>query len=204
MSDHQITLENLRDRIWQAIRNRLDFTVSDIHADIIRGSVPRGVVRSHIYQYVRLLERAGYLERCGHVPGKRSTCLQVLFRLRQDVGVERPMLTTAGTLSSAGVRRERLWRTIKILKEFSLDELAAHASTHDLEVSRAAATRFVRALTKASYLVVTRRASARSVRRWRAVPSKVRGPHTPRYRRRDQVLFDPNTGEAIRLGDGDE
>lgn len=195
----QITFAYLRDRIWTAIRRQREFTVSDVH-----GALPANSSRAQIYNYVRLLERAGYVERCGTRPGSRQSCVQVIYRLCRDIGIERPQLSGDGAPAPNGQPRERLWRTIKILKEFSIDELAAGASTVEFIVRRSTASKFIYALTRARYLVVTQRASRGTVGRWRAVPTKVRGPRPPVYSRRDDALFDPNTGETIPLGTSDE
>lgn len=97
--------------------------------------------------------------------------------------------------------RYRLWQTMRVLRRFTMSQLAASA-----EVKIAAARTYVLELTRAGYLRVERPAQARRGRDGEAVRVLARdsGPRPPRVRR-DGSVFDPNLDRPNvqrRRGDG--
>lgn len=148
---------------------------------------PRGRVRDYIIG----LHAAAYLECTSAGPGKT-----VEYRLAKDCGLEAPRVRKDGTEVTQGRGREQMWRTIKIIGEFSSRDLAANASTPDFPVAEGTAKDYCVMLAAAGYLATTRHGSPGVEARYRLVPSCWTGPRAPMIQRLKQ-LYDPNTGKVV-------
>ena len=195
-----------RDRIWAAIRATapLAFNVDDI-ARVVIAAAPKDaqvkrVPEKTISSYLEALTRAGYLEATvtqAHRNG-RGQIIQPLasYKLLRDCGIEAPRLTKAGEPVTQGSGREALWRTMKILKNFTRTELARSASTASLTVSDRDAKHYLRYLEKAGYVVVQIASKPGTQARWRFVAARNTGPKPPMIQRALHV-YDPNLGQAV-------
>lgn len=148
---------------------------------------PKGRVRD----YITGLVAAGYLRIVSARPGKA-----VQYEVAKDCGLEAPRVRKDGTEVTQGRGREQMWRTIKIIGDFSSDELAKAASTPDFPVARATAKDYCIMLASADYLMITREGSPGIPSRYRLIPSHWTGPRAPMIQRLKQ-LFDPNTGQVV-------
>jgi len=148
---------------------------------------PRGRVRD----YMTGLEAAGYLRATRQEPGKT-----VEYELAKDCGVDAPRVRKDGTEVTQGRGREQMWRTVKIIGEFTSRELAQAASTPSHEVAEPTAKDYCLMLAGAGYLTITRQGSPGVPARYRLVPSRWTGPRAPMIQRLKQ-LYDPNTGEVV-------
>lgn len=176
-----------RQAVWAAIRRLRDgFTLpalakgTDIHRDTIR-------------TYLRGLEAAGYIVRDPVEPGR--------FVLVNDIGVEAPRVTRDGKPVTQGIRRENMWRTMRMMRgDFSWRDLTIAASTEEFPVDEEDAKDYCAALAKAGYLVVTvkGKGGGKSVTptRWRFNPARFTGPAAPMVQRL-QSVFDPNLGKVV-------
>lgn len=181
-----------RDEIWAEIRRRKRFTVADIHANT---SISATTIRT----YVRSLERAGFVARDGEVTKRSVTHIANQFvsrryRLASDIGVEAPRVREDGEIVTQGRAREQMWRTMRVLREFTWSELAAIASTEAVPVARDDARKYCAALRVAGYLVSIRPGSAGLPERYRFVRNT--GPRAPMLQRVRQV-FDPNLRRVV-------
>lgn len=190
-----------RQIIWQTMRKLRKFTVSDIEGAT---RINEGTIRT----YVRGLERAGYIKRFGrqdrsdsitHVKGSFAP---MIYDLVRDTGIEAPRVTRQGGPVTQGRAREYLWRTLRIIGEFSYRDLAVQAATDEQPIVEADARDYVKHLHRAGYLVATTPAKpgnkpgTGSPARYRLLPSKYTGPLPPMVQRVKQV-FDPNLGKVV-------
>ena len=103
-------------------------------------------------------------------------------------------VTTAPMKSGA---RFRMWRAMRMLRQFTIADLVATA-----EASHANATRFVWALTRAGYLrIVTPKRSGRKGGAAVYLLARDTGPYAPRHRR-DGTIFDSSGSDVATLGEG--
>ena len=143
------------------------------------------------HEYLRRLIRGGFVVEAGfrdvNPPSKIKAKLYRIIQPRQAA----PRLDRNGNELPERVI-DTLWRTMKMLKRFTPQELATHASTDQREIKTATAERYAREL--AAVGVITRLAS-----RSPTYLITHGGAAAPRVLRR-HVVFDPNTltiiGEA--------
>ena len=159
-----------QDAIWRGVRELKTFTKDDL---IIHISRDLKVCDATVDSYLTRLVRGGYLQ-VEKVPKHRGVCKLSRFTLIRDTGVETPRLSKAGAPVTQGRGRENLWRTMKILREFDFQELAAAASTEETSITPATAIRH----------------------RYKLLPSKYTGPRPPQIQRVKQ-LYDPNVDKVV-------
>ncbi len=141
--------------------------------------------------YLKRLERAGYLGRAGDGPYE-------LLRDQPDA----PRLRRDGTpAAEPGLGQEQMWRSMKMLGEFTARELAAAASTDVARVTPATAASYIKHLHRAGYLACVAEArcgggASRAQARYRLKPAMNTGPLAPQVQRTDWV-WDPNTRKAL-------
>lgn len=176
-----------REAIWKTIRDKRVFTVKDMPAK----------VRPRTAQtYLRGLERADYIERFRMDPPERFR--PVTYRLVRDTGVEAPRVTPDGKPVTQGHGREQMWRTMARLRDFSVRDLAIHASTPEVRVSRSDTQWYVGCLAKAGYLYVVEVGGPGKPARYRLTPTRRTGPFPPMIQRAGQV-WDPNLNRVMSV-----
>lgn len=181
-----------RQRIWEAIRKRRDgFTVTDIER-------ATKIDRFTIHTYVRHLEFGGFLEQADKVD-KLFELKQ--YRLVRDVGVEAPRIDRKGkVIRTTG--NENMWRTMRIMGEFTAAELSMRASTAETKVAEATAKKYLQRLSEAGYLSVIDkghpyiRGIGAKAARYRLIQSKYTGPRPPMVQR-TRSIYDPNLGKIV-------
>jgi len=186
-----------RDAIWAAIRILREFSVSEIE-DQTR------INQSTIKTYVRGLTNANYLERIECHPRTKGDTRYVenRWRLVNNVGVDAPRVTREGKPVTQGQSRENMWRTMRIIGEFSVRELAIQATTEGVNVKPSDAKDYVKYLHKAGYLQITRpaqpgnKSGMGTQARYRFIKFRYTGPRPPMVQRTKQV-FDPNVGTVV-------
>lgn len=187
--------QSARDAMWATIRRLKRVTNKDFD-----GTIPANTARN----YLRGLERAGYVRREAVDPSDRGGRFQpVAFVLARDVGVEAPRVNEDGTPVLQGLPREQMWRTMKVLGEFSPRDLAVHASTEHVAVNAEDARIYCRYLSRAGYLAQTAPGGPGRAPRYRFLRSRDTGPRPPMIQRVRHV-FDPNTGQVVWRGEGGE
>lgn len=179
-----------RQSMWEAMRNLHKageaITVRKVWE---KGAewAPRGRVRD----YMIGLCAAGYLRVTREAPGKT-----VEYELARDIGVDAPRVRKDGTEVTQGRGREQMWRTVKIIGDFTSRQLAQAASTPDHPVAETTANDYCLMLAGAGYLTITKPGSPGKGARYRLAPGHWTGPRAPMVQRLKQ-LYDPNTGQVV-------
>lgn len=172
-----------RDAVWAAIRAQKMFSVRDLREAT---DVPPRTIRD----YVAALCAGGLCRRLEE-PDARG---EIQYELLRDAGLEAPRLRADGSPVTQGLRNERLWRTMRMLREFSVDELKLGASTRTDTVSLSLASRYVTTLHDAGYLIVTRERGNTTPAIYRLVRDT--GPLPPQLQTVRRI-FDPNKGRVM-------
>lgn len=174
-----------RDLVWAAIRESRTFVVDDL---VALTRIKRGAVDD----YVQALVKAGILAKSGTRPsplGNTGAFPRAEYSLMRDMGLDTPRVRKDGTLLPTP-GRQRMWRAMGILKQFSVRDLVATASLPEASISPHEARYYCRWLARAGYL------HAAGPDRWTIVPAMRRGPRAPQIQRIRRLL-DPNTGEIM-------
>jgi DNA-binding IclR family transcriptional regulator len=168
-----------QDRYWYLMRsfyaNSGTFTIDDIWWRT-------NANRNSVAEYMRRLEKAGYIQRVGH-EGKL-----VVFTIARDSRWT-PRVRRDGT-EVCPKRQDHMWRTMKMLKVFSVQDLAVSASTDVVQVSEAHAKDYLKHLCNAGYVRKT------GTGKYALVGSRVTGPLAP-YIQRVKQVFDPNLNKVV-------
>lgn len=171
--------------IWATIRLMREFTVQDIEQKT-RAS------RRSVHGYLKSLEASGRLER-------DKAVIPHQWKLIRDTGVEVPRLRADGSRVTQGNGTAQMWRVMRTVKFFTVEELAVTASTAETPVSHLTARSYAYTLAKAGYL--KRREGEGGVTRFRFVRDT--GPKAPEIQTTKQV-FDRNTQEVVWPSRGDQ
>lgn len=173
-------------RIWQALKTGRSLTTIEMvdASGMSRPSV-QWVVRSWVIQGFALTEGAGNQQR---------------YRLTPE-GValaETPMPYKVGSAHPAGRAAQHLWTAARMLPDWTVDELAAHAIAGPVDaIPEAEVRNFVNILARAGYIKVLRKARpGGSAARYRLIRNT--GPQPP-TERRIRVVWDPNLGELTHV-----
>lgn len=184
-----------RRAVWNALRAFGVFTVRDLWGET-RAS--KGAIRD----YLAGLEAAGHIERW---PADDPR-LAVTWKLVRDTGIEPPRVRRDGGQVTQGLGREQMWRTMRLLKDFTSLDLAVQASTEEAQVATGTAKQYCRFLHRAGYLLVTRQASTAGsnseLTRYRFIQARNTGPQPPMIQRVKQV-YDPNLEQVVWSEEGD-
>jgi hypothetical protein len=181
-----------RQRIWECIRKQAkDFTVMGVEKATI---IDLFTIRT----YVQVLERGGFIVQTNET---EKITDRKHYRLVRDVGVEAPRLDRKGNVIPA-TGNENMWRTMRIMGDFTAAELAIRASTAEIKVAEQTAKKYLTALSTAGYLIVVeeghafiRGVGARQTR-YRLAPTKYTGPRPPMIQR-TKCVYDPNLAKIV-------
>jgi hypothetical protein len=187
-----------REAVWGIIRRMKTFTVPDLHKETLLGI-------DTIRDYVAGLHKAGYIAIHGEsVPGRKTS---LMYSLVRDVGVDAPRVRKDGSEITQGQNRESMWRSMRILREFSVIDIISTASTDKGAIPLKDAKSYIHHLHKAGYLVMTsegrpgnRHLLGRPAR-YRLLRAKNTGPKPPMVQRGKQV-FDQNLRTVVWSGEG--
>lgn len=181
-----LTVPRGEDGYWMLIRyldGRGGFT-----RDEVKRRLPDDGARQSFDVYMDALIRAGFVSPAG-------TGLHRVTRKQ----VEAPRLTQAGRQKVHATRQSYLWRAMKMLGFFSVDDLVVAASSPDLEITSIFAASYADELAAAGYLL-SRNERGRMLYRLR--PAMNTGPAAPQVLRA-RFVWDPNlcrvVGEATRI-----
>lgn len=170
-----------REKLWAAMRELHTFSVSDLaHA---------AKVDRHAYymgDYIAGLVRAGILSK--EQPARFAAATYTLLR---DQGVDAPRVRKDGSMLP-DTAQERMWRAMKVLRVFSVQDLVVHASLPGAPIAVSAARRYCQWLARGKYLVPL--SAPGDVQRYRFVMDT--GAKAPQILRVKQLL-DVNTGEIV-------
>ncbi|MFP5259304.1 MAG: hypothetical protein ACLGQH_09795 [Acidobacteriota bacterium] len=170
-----------RDIVWDSLRALRETGVGELSR---RSGQPKGLVED----YLKALGKAGIVEVVDEQMGPLAR-LRRVYRLVKDQGLEAPRVRKDGTLLPAS-GRQRMWRAMGILKDFSPRDLAATASLPEAPVALAEAVYYCRWLEKGGYLKDCGHG------RYVVLLAMRHGPRAPMIQRVRRLL-DPNTGEIL-------
>lgn len=182
-----------RRAIWAAIRELRVFTRLELRMRVPH--VPAGTIKD----YLHALAKGGYLRPGQWVAGQsQGTGKLRQYELARDVGVDAPRLRKDGS-ELPPTAQQNMWLAMDILGTFSVESLASHASTDDVDVPVRTAASYVRHLYLAGYLREFVRENSPSL--YRLV--KNTGGLAPLVQR-TKVVFDPNTNTVVWNEDVEE
>lgn len=169
-----------RERIWAAIRAQTEPWT--LNAIVLASKVERSTLKD----YLRGLKGAGIVAMAQ--PGARLG-MEATYKLVRDRGVDAPRVRRDGSeVPPSG--RFRMWRAMKILRRFSVAELADGAGLPDAPVAYGEADTYCHWLARGGYL------RSAGTDRWVFVPGRDTGPKAPQVLRVKR-LFDPNNGVIV-------
>jgi len=145
--------------------------------------------------YLIGLTRAGYLR--AQVRNDKPT----QYFLERDVGVDAPRVLRDGTETTNGRVNEQMWRTMRILHDFTARELAVSASTEDTQVSISSATTYITHLRATGYLRIverTKKGPKGTSARYALTRYRNTGPKPP-HACNDGTVYDPNTDRIMEV-----
>ncbi|WP_142848378.1 hypothetical protein [Telmatospirillum sp. J64-1] len=175
-----------RQGIWEAIRRHRDgFTATSL-------AQATDINRAMITTYLSGLQAAGYIRQVGTETVAGTRLVRKIFALDKDIGIEAPRVTRTGQPVTQGLAREQMWRTMKMLGDFTAADLAAAASTESHPVAEIDAEDYCKHLTKAGYLQVM----GKRPMRWRFVKARNTGSQAPMVQRIKSV-YDPNLRQVV-------
>lgn len=172
-----------RSEMWRVIRTLKgkSFTRNDLrlilewaHKDEIDG------------KYLNLLVKHGFLT---IVEQERPTRYQFI----KDNGIDAPRFTNEGVLMVNSTVNENVWRSMRILKTFTVNELVANSGTSKKSVSHGTVIAYVRLLRNAGYLIVVEKLKNK-VERLKLIKDTGRKP--PQILRVKEV-YDPNINKIV-------
>jgi len=180
-----------RQRIWERIRAFGGEPFRLKH--LVVGCESKKTARS----YLQGLENAGYITRIAGGLGREISWRQVM---ENDPGIEAPRVRKDGSRVTQGLAQEAMWRTLKIVGDCNARELAAMASTTEIQVCEVAAKDYLQHLYRAGYLTRVKkgRGTGRGgeLARYQLTPGKWSGPRPPMICRA-KAVFDPNLGKIV-------
>lgn len=149
-----------RDHVWAAVRSLRKFTQKEVCFEV---SKDRNVdVNKDTVKYlIKGLLNGGYIEIIGEKKTHASNRPENIYELKNDCGVHAPKITRAGKPLILGKSQENMWRSMRILQQFTSRELAATSTTDDVKVSEPHARKYATDLHKAKYLRIMQNANNR-------------------------------------------
>lgn len=190
-----IELPKGEEGIWTMIQ-KLDplgtWTIRDVARMV-------GCIPTQAHNYIVRLERCGYVERVGKTPGREGG---VLFRRTARQSVRGAPRIAQNGKELGELQIETIWRTIRMLKRFTVPELAAFASTDERNVPVTTVQVYVSALLRAEIIIRDgKREHQRAHHHYRLLRSI--GPRAPRILTAN-IVFDPNSKKTLGVAETTE
>ena len=181
-----------RQAIWDAMRacEGAWFTVADIRWVTDRN-------KRTIATYLECLCAGGVAERATEMRADGSH----LFRLIGAPAPEAPRLRKDGAPVVQGGGVENMWRSMRMLAQFSARELAIHSTTPRAKVSENTAKSYCSMLHRAGFLRAVRPSRPGQAAIYRLIRNS--GPRPPMIQRVKRV-FDPNTNTVWPVDEAPE
>lgn len=166
-----------QDGVWAEIRRLNIFTKREIHERT-------EINNKTITDYVKRLLAGGYVEEHSSF---ETTGRYVLVR---DAGIHPPRIRPNGQPVTQGRGTENMWRSMRMIGQFTPHDIAVHSNTDTVAVTEATAKAYCSMLLRAGYLRVVQKAIPR---KRQATYKFIRntGPLPPQIQRVKQV-YDPN------------
>lgn len=160
-----------------------------------------GISRKAIVMATGVLAQRGLLDR----PAPGCYRLTAAGRLALEAGVEIKPGSSGPRAAKrcAKCLRARLWRAMRALNKFGVDDLLLRAANGDEADAHDNARKYLGALERAGYLIRLKHRLPGEAKksngfvRWILINNT--GPKAPVWRLRQGRVFDPNTGDSIDL-----
>ncbi len=172
------------------------FTVGDL------AGCTNGVAYGTVQQWVNAMKRQGELKIVGERDsgvGGRSAHVYAVVQNRRVA----PVVRRASFTGDLGRRQQYLWSAMRILRQFTIAELAYSASTDEVVILQNTARKYVAALEGAGVLVTVRQPAAGKKGQvgaqpgaWRLRKSCDTGPKAPQIFEA-KFVFDPNKSRIV-------
>ena len=189
-----------RQRMWEAIRALHKAGKTITQDDVIR------LARIHYdgtaNTYFRCLVKAGIISRHEGetLPGRGAVKAKAVYILEKDLGCEAPRVNKQGEFVTQGSGTESMWRTMRIIGQFTPAQLAVMASTEEVKVNESTAKVYCATLARAGYLKVERQGKGTGKggipTLYRFLPAKYTGPRAPMIQS-VKTVYDPNTHQVV-------
>ncbi len=190
-----------RKRTWAAIReftkkNKTNknpkpaFSTLDIEDIVFKDDKGERVSVRTMKRYMGGLTKAGFILRANDTLNDHE------WFLARDIGRETPHVDYKGNQLSYGCMYKQLWNTMRIIREFTSQELVINASTEECPINTSTCKQYITHLRKAGYLAPVGKKPRNAYQRLRLLPSMNTGPHAPSFEQYSMVR-DNNTGEVV-------
>jgi hypothetical protein len=176
---------NTREALWAVMLKLKSFTA----VELAKHSTYK---TSSIRPWLKGLTAAGYLTSATveSTPCVTSTTYTID---PETAPQEPPRVREDGTVVTQGMGRHNMWRTMKMLKEFTLSQLIAFATTEKCTIAIREAEYYCEYLTKAGYIAIVDGVSPPT---WRFNADRYTGPKAPMIQKVLNV-YDQNTGKVV-------
>ena len=145
---------------------------------------------STVRSYLKGLAAAGYLQ----VTINTDIGPGTIYTIDPETAPhEPPRVREDGTAVTQGMGRHNMWRTMKMLKEFTLSQLMAFATTETCTIAVGEAGYYCEYLGKAGYISIVEGATPST---WRFNADRYTGPKAPMIQKVLNV-YDQNTGKVV-------
>jgi len=167
-----------REALWAAMREAGEFTARQVR-DMTRCSMDQ------TRDYITALVNAGHLLKVPFEDNRPT----IFILVKDKASALAPKVRKDGSPMTQGRGREQLWRAMRVLGVFTVQELVVHATTEEHAVADSEAATYCRFLLNAGYLV-------RNGSHYKFVRSRYSGPRPPMVQRVKQV-YDPNLCKVV-------
>lgn len=170
-----------RDQLWNAMKvfDGDWFSIAMIRKETYAD-------RRTLLSYIECLVAGAYAER-------RETDENPEYRIVNPVKIA-PRLRKDGSVVTQGRGTENMWRTMRMMRQFSPRDLAAHATTGTANVSVLTARKYCELLVRVGYLRTVKPKGGRADAIYKLIRNT--GPKPPMVQR-DKSIFDQNTNEKL-------
>lgn len=182
-------------RIMRELSQCGGFTIPDV------AGCTNGVAFNTVKAYAKALLRMGAIEKVG-ARSARSKNTANLYRVAIKNRVA-PVVRRESYAGRRGVIQDRLWNTMRRMRDFSIAELCFTASAGDMEIKPHTADQYIRRLAKVGVIMVVEPyrkgapgAAGARAGRYRLRPSANTGPKPPKIFKAE-IVFDSNRNAVI-------
>lgn len=184
-------IANPRQTVWDAARKLAGEDLQKPFS-LTRIVTQTGVVRKTAKDYLLSLKAAAYLDQMPFTGDDE-------WKFLRDGGAHAPRVRLDGSAVTQGSGTMNLWRSMRMLAQFTALDLSAHSTTETVTVTENTAQSYCTMLLATGYLRVVQKADP--VKGRKAIYRLIRndGPQPPMIQRVKQV-FDPNTGKTYQKG----
>lgn len=167
---------NTREYLWEVMLKLKSFTATGLTKETTYHT-------STVMSYLKGLLAAGIITHDG-----------ITYTIDPETApADPPRVREDGTIVTQGMGRHNMWRTMKMLKEFTIAQLVAFASTETVTVAQSEAEYYSDYLCKAGYITLIEGASPRS---YRFNADRYTGPKAPMIQKVLNV-YDQNTSRVV-------